>query len=74
MNWCDDDNLSLDVKMKEIIIDFRKHSGGQAPVCINRDEVERVESFKFLSAQTTNNLSWSPQADIIVNASTFSED
>ena len=46
--------------MKEIVIDFRKCIGEHAPVYINEDEVEKVESFKFLSVQITNNLSWSP--------------
>ena len=33
---------------------------------INRDEVERVKSFRFLGGQITNNLSWSPYADTTV--------
>ena len=48
VNWCSNNNLSLNVNtMKEIVIDFRKHKGEHAPVYINRDEVERVESFRF---------------------------
>jgi len=44
VNWCDDNNLSLNVnKTKEIVIDFRKGSGGHAPVYVNGDEVEMVE-------------------------------
>ena len=66
VNWCDD-NLFLNVnKMKEIVIDFRKHNGGHAPVYINGDEVEMVESFRFLCVQITNNLSWSLHANAIV--------
>ena len=61
VNWCGDNNLSLNVnKMKEIVIDFRKREGEHAPVYINRDEVERVESFYFLGVQITNNLSLCP--------------
>ncbi|XP_078085185.1 uncharacterized protein LOC144503927 isoform X1 [Mustelus asterias] len=52
--------------MKEIVINFRKRKGEHAPVYINGDEIERVESFKFLGAQITNNLSWSLHADTIV--------
>ena len=49
--------------MKEIIIDFRKCSGEHAPVYINAEVVEMVESFKFLGVQITNNLSWFPHAN-----------
>ena len=58
VNWCGNNNLSLTVnKTKEIVIDFRKHKGEHAPVYINGDELERVESFRFLGVQITNNLS-----------------
>ena len=61
VNWCGNNNLSLNAnKMKEILIDFRKRKGEHAPVYINGDEVERVKSFKFLGVQVTNNLFWSP--------------
>ena len=67
VNWCDDNKLSLNVNiMKEIVIDFRKRSGGHAPVYVNGDKVEMVQSFRFLGIQITNNLSWSPHADTIV--------
>ena len=67
VNWCSNNNLSLNVnKMKEIVIGFRKRKGEHAPVYINGDEVERIESFRFLDVQITNNLSWSPHVDTIV--------
>jgi len=47
-------------KAKEIIINFRKHSGGHAPVYVNGAEAEMVESFKFLGVQITNHLSLVP--------------
>ena len=60
VNWCSNNNLSLNVnKKKEIVIDFRKRRGEHAPVYIIGDEVERVERFKFLGVQITN-LFWSP--------------
>ena len=76
VNWCCDNNLSINVnKAKEIVINFRKRSGILAPVYINGNKVEMVESFKFLGVQIISNLSWSPRADTIVKeASTFSED
>ena len=45
VNWCGNNNLSLNVnKMKEMVIDFRKCKGEHAPVYINGDE---VETFRF---------------------------
>ena len=61
VKWCGDNNPSLNVnKTKEIVIDFRKRKGEHAPVYINGDEVERVESFRFLGGQITNNLPGPP--------------
>ena len=54
VNWCDDNNLSLNINKTK---DFRKRSGEHAPVYINRDEVEMIESFNFLGVHITNNLS-----------------
>jgi len=57
VNWCDDNNFTLNVnKTKEIVIDFRKRCGGHAPIYIS-GEIEIVDSFKFLGVQITNNLS-----------------
>jgi len=45
VNWCSDNNLSLNVnKTKEVVI-FRKRSGESVLVSINGDEVEVVNSF-----------------------------
>jgi hypothetical protein len=54
-----DNNLSLNVRMtKELIVDYRKRRAEQSPIKIDKDEVEWVESFKFLDV-ITNKLSWS---------------
>eukprot|EP00061_Rhincodon_typus_P013714 g40257.t1 len=45
-------------KTKELIIDFGKKGGEHVPIYINRAEVERFESVKFLVVTITNNLSW----------------
>ena len=47
----------MSTKRREIVIDFRKRKGEHAAVYINGDEIEGVESFKFLGVQVTNNLS-----------------
>eukprot|EP00061_Rhincodon_typus_P010686 g35169.t1 len=49
VTWCKENNLSLNVsKTKELIINFRKKGGEHTPIYINRTEVERVKSIKFL--------------------------
>eukprot|EP00061_Rhincodon_typus_P013551 g39989.t1 len=56
----------LNDKMKDLVIDFRKQSGGHVPVSIDGVEVEIVENFKFLGINITNNLSWSIHINAIV--------
>lgn len=47
--WCSADNLLLNsTKTKEIILDFRKNKAHLAPLFINGDCVERVNTFKLL--------------------------
>ena len=49
VKWCEDHFLLLNVKKtKEIIIDFRRNKNPLTPVLINNEEVERVESYKYL--------------------------
>ena len=58
---CQDNNLSLNVrKTKELIVDYRKRRAEQAPININRAEVERFQSFKFFGVHITNKLYHGP--------------
>ena len=50
MEWCRENNLSLNVNnMKKLIVDL-----------------EKVESFKFLSVHISVNLKWSTHTDSVV--------
>eukprot|EP00061_Rhincodon_typus_P005722 g25586.t1 len=67
MAWCKDNNVSLNTrKIKELVINFRKQSGGDTFVCINGSEVEVVKSFKFLEVIINSNLPWSIHIDTSV--------
>eukprot|EP00061_Rhincodon_typus_P005326 g24698.t1 len=68
MVWCNDNDLSIKVS-KELVISFRKQSGGHAPICMNGAEVEVVERVRFLGVTITNNLSWSIYIDVMVKKS-----
>eukprot|EP00061_Rhincodon_typus_P007540 g29328.t1 len=47
--WCKDNTVSINIsKMKELVIDFRKQSGGHAPVCVNGADLEMVQTDEFL--------------------------
>jgi hypothetical protein len=54
-------------KTKELIVDYRKRRAEQAPINIDRAEVERVEGFKFLGVYIPNTLSWSKHTKTVVN-------
>ncbi len=56
-SWCQDNCLSLNVsKTKELIVDFRKRP--YTPLMISGTPVERVSSFKYLSVNISEDLTW----------------
>lgn len=47
--WCKVTNLTLNTtKTKEFVMDLRKHKLDPAPLIINGDCMERIQSFKYL--------------------------
>eukprot|EP00061_Rhincodon_typus_P010757 g35287.t1 len=65
--WCNENNLSLNVRRtKELIVDFRKKGGEHTPIYINGAEVERLEGLKFFGVTITENLSWTSCVDVMV--------
>ncbi len=59
-SWCQDNCFSLNVsKTKELIVDFRKrHLLPYTPLMISGTPVERVSSFKYLSVNISEDLTW----------------
>ena len=65
--WCQENNLSLHInKTKELIVGFRKKQREPAHIHIAGPAGEKVESFKFLGIQYTDNLKWSTHRDSVV--------
>lgn len=51
---------------KELILDFRRNRDNHAPLCINDERVERVETFKFLGVHISADLFWSANTAAVV--------
>ncbi|XP_061926485.1 uncharacterized protein LOC133665251 [Entelurus aequoreus] len=67
VNWCRTNNLVLNVdKIKEIIVDFRRHQSSHTQLFINGTAVEMVSSPKFLGVQITDNITWSLHTGALV--------
>jgi hypothetical protein len=49
-----------------MIVDFRKKQRRHPPIHIHGTAVEKVESFKFLCVQITDQLKWSSHTDSVV--------
>uniref|UniRef100_A0A8C6LAW8 Reverse transcriptase domain-containing protein n=1 Tax=Nothobranchius furzeri TaxID=105023 RepID=A0A8C6LAW8_NOTFU len=64
--WCDDHNLSLNIKKTKMVIDFRRSRNAPSPLCIKGAEVERVPSFKFLGIYISEDLSWTINTTALV--------
>lgn len=46
-------------KTMEVMVDYRKNRRPPVPVSIHGDEVERVDSYKYLGVHINNKLDWS---------------
>ena len=66
--WCTENNLLLNTtKTKELIVDFRKKSGGTHDTFhINGMAVERVSSYKFLGTHISADMSWTTNTSSLV--------
>ena len=66
--WCVDNNLVQNTtKTNEILVDFRRPKRTtQTPLTINGEEVERVDSVKFLGTYNTQDLTWATNISNLV--------
>jgi hypothetical protein len=67
VTWCQDNDLELNVtKTKELIIDFRAKKTPHSPLVINGENVEVVNSFKFLGTTIADTLKWENNISLAV--------
>lgn len=58
--WCCQNQLRLNIKKtKEMVIDFKKERTSISPVSIGSEDVEIVQSIKYLGVHIKNKLDWS---------------
>ena len=57
--WCEDHWLSLNVKKtKELVIDFRIKKNPLSPLVIKDQEIEQVQTYKYLGVIIDDKLNW----------------
>ncbi len=55
----DNNHLKLNInKTKELVVDYQRNRRPPVPVIIQGEEVERVNSYKYLGVQITKKLDW----------------
>ena len=65
VDWCKQNYLVLNVKKtKELIFDFRKRPCIHNPLTINNDNVEQVQSYKYLGITIDDRLSFTEHAKL----------
>ena len=66
VGWCDGNHLQLNTgKTKELVVDFRRRKSTPIPVSINGEEVEMVDTYKFLGVHLNNKLDWSDNTEAL---------
>lgn len=66
VSWCEDNFLKLNVgKTKELIIDFRKKKEEVCPVTINGEQIEIVQTYKYLGVHIDHKLDWKKNTEAV---------
>ncbi len=64
--WCNSNQLKLKInKTKEVVVDYRRNRRPPDSVIIQREEVERVDSCKYLGVHINNKPDWSHNTDAL---------
>ena len=67
VQWCEEHFLLLNVKKtKELIIDFRIKKSPLCPLLVKNEEVEQVETYKYLGVTIDDKLNWNAHAKTVL--------
>ena len=67
VQWCEEHFLLLNVKKtKELIIDFRIKKSPLCPLLVKNEEVEQVETYKYLGGTIDDKLNWNAHAKTVL--------
>ena len=59
VDWCKDNYLILNVsKTKEMVVDFRLNKDDTLPLTINGEQVETVQTYRYLGFVIDDKLNW----------------
>ncbi len=66
VTWCNKNHLKLNIsKTKELVVDYQRKRSPPVPVTIQGEEVERVDSYKYLGVQINKKLDWTHNTDAL---------
>ena len=67
VQWCEEHFLLLNVKKtKELIIDFRIKKSLLCPLLVKNEEVEQVETYKYLGVTIDEKVNWNAHAKTVL--------
>lgn len=55
----------LQLRTKELIVDFRNHQGTYTPISLSETPVEIVSCFSFLGLQISDDLAWTQNTEVM---------
>ncbi len=68
--WSEENHLRLNItKTKELVIDFWRNRKPPTPITIQGEEVEIVDSYKYLGVYINNKLDWKNNTDAVYRKS-----
>ena len=66
VKWCEENHLQLNVvKMKEMVVDYRRNKPTPPPVCIGGTDIDIVDYYKYLGVVLDDKLEWTANTEAV---------